>query len=116
DALRPFEQLDHDGAAPDLLDARQDVRALARKGRRGDADSVPAQDLDRAQLVARYRDRLRRVETEDAHLLELANDGGSEKGDRGADARDDGVVVAQRSIAVIEPRTPLLDENTEVQR
>ncbi len=81
------------GVPPTSLDRRQHVLLVAHKGGLGDADAVPAEDLERAQLVARDRDGVRRVQREDAHLLELAHHRTAEEGDRGANPGNHRVVM-----------------------
>ena len=95
DALGAFEQLDDQRRAADHV--QQIVRVARRVGEAGhrQADALARQQLQRAQLVARAGDRHRFVHGIHAHHLELAHDGGAVEGDRGADARDDGVEAVQ---------------------
>ncbi len=104
DALGALEQLDHDRRAADAVDGRQHVLPVADERRARHADVVARQDLDGAQLVARVGDPVRGVRRVDVHLLELADDGRTEVGDRCADPGHDRVVVGQRLATELEVR------------
>ncbi len=112
----PSEQLDHHRCAADAVDGRQHVLTVAHERRARHADVVAGQDLDRPQLVARVGDAVRGVRRVDVHLLELADDGGAEVGDRRADPRDDRVVVGQRLAAELEVGLGAGEVDRETQR
>ena len=101
DALRALEKLDHDRRPTDPLDGREHVGAISDEGGCGNPDVVPRQDLGRAELVSGVGDPVRGTGGVDVHLLELANDSETEEGDRGADARQHGVVVGQQLASVL---------------
>ena len=74
------------------------------------------EELHRAQLVARSRDRERRVEDGHAHQVELSDDGEAVVRDRGADARDDEVGMGRRAVAQVERRPAPRDDDAKVER
>ncbi len=76
---------------------------MAHEERGGQAHPVAAQHLERAQLVAGDADRVGGVQAEDAELLELTHDRGSEERDRGADTGNHRVVAAELLLPVVEP-------------
>ncbi len=78
DALRPFQQFDDHRRTAHPLDGRQHVLLVADKRGLRNADVMPAENLQRPQLVARIGDSGRRVRTEHIHLLELPNHGRTE--------------------------------------
>ncbi len=108
DALGAFEQLDDHRRAAESLDPGHDLGGVSHEQGLRNADAVAAQHLQRAQLVARDTDRVRWVDTVDAHLLELPHDGGAEEGYRRADPRDHRIVVGQLLAFVIEAGVSLL--------
>ena len=77
---------------------------------------MPAQELQAAQLVARAGDGLRFVEAVDAHHLELPDHGQAEKGDRGADARNDGIDRPDRLALVEQLGVTPAEADVELQR
>ena len=91
-ALRALEQLDDAGRAADLLDHVLGAARPVREGGHRQADALARQQLQRAQLVARAADGDALVQREDALHLELPQHGQAVVRDRGADARDDGIV------------------------
>ena len=93
----PSSSLITTGAPPTRSMAGSTSARSAHEGGRRDADVVTRQDLDGAQLVARVGDAGRGVGRVDVHLLELADDRHAVERDRGADPRQDGVVVRQRA-------------------
>ena len=115
DALRSFDQLDDHRRAAHAFDGGQHVFLVAHERRARNADVVPAEDLQAAQLVARVGDAVGGVGAEHVHLLELPNDGGAVVGDRGADARQHRVVVAQEFLPVVEVRRTPLQIDGELQ-
>jgi hypothetical protein len=56
--LRPLEQLDHDRRTPQPLDRREEAYRVMYERRQRHAHVVSAQQLKRAQLVARHADGL----------------------------------------------------------
>ena len=91
DALRALEQLDDDRRPAEALEQVVEVAGAAREERVRDGDAVAGEQLERAQLVARARERERRRGREDALRLELAHDRRAVLGHGGADARNDRV-------------------------
>ena len=65
----------------------------------GHVDVALGEELHRAELVARARDRERRVEHRDAHQVELTHDGEAVVRDRRADAREHEVGVRGGPVA-----------------
>ncbi len=116
DALRPFEQFHHHRRPVHPLDAGRDVFGLARVDRRRQADVVPAEQLQAAQLVARSGDGLRLVEAVDAHHLELPHHRQAEEGDRRPDARNDGIDRADRFALVEQFRVASAEADVELER
>jgi hypothetical protein len=93
--LRALQQLDDNRRTADEI--QQVVRVVGRACEAGhrQPDAFPRQQLHRAQLVARARDRNRFVERKNAHHLELPHDRSTVKRDRRTDARDHGVQILE---------------------
>ena len=115
-ALRALQQLDDAGRAADLLDHVLGAARTVREGRHRQADALARQQLQRAQLVARAADGHALVQRKHALHLELAQHGQAVVRDRGADARDDGIVVRQHAPAVPQRRLARRDVHVHVQR
>ena len=95
DALGAFKQFDDDRYATDTLDCRQDVTSFADKCGLRDPDVMPTKDLHAAKFVARVGDASGRTGCENVHLFKLTDNGCAKIGDRRADARNHGVIVAE---------------------
>ncbi len=102
DALRALLELHDAGRAAHVRERLVDRVGRARAHGHRDVDVSLGQELHRSELVARARDRERRVEHGNSHEVELTHDGEAVVRDRGSDARQDEVRVAYGLIAEIE--------------
>ncbi len=116
DALCSFQQLDHDGRAIQSVHALRNVIGLPREHRRRHADIVPADQLQRTQLVPRTGDGLRFIQAVDPHHLQLSNHRHAKERDRRSDTRDHRVDRTNRFALVEQLRVALADADIELQR
>src|SRR5262249_30465674 len=97
-------------------DARRDMLGLTRVHRWWNANVMPAQDLQTAQLVARAGNGLRFVDAVNAYHLELTHHGQAEKSDGRPNARDDGVKRFDRFALIVQSRIAGANVDVELQR
>ena len=116
DALRAFEQLHDERRGTEALEHRGKRATITRVDRGRDRNVVTREELERAQLVARRRDRVRAVEREHAQVLELTKHGGARLRDRGADPRQDRVDVVERAPLAEDHGGAGLDDHREPER
>ncbi len=116
DPLRALLELDDAGRAPHLRERLIDGLGGPRVDRHGHVDVLLRQELHGTQLVARSRDRERRVDDGYAHQVELAHHGQAVVRDRCADARQDDVRVRGGMGTEVERRAAARNDHAEVER